>query len=534
MAAPYDPSWRSLRQHPTPQWFRDAKFGIYTHWGVYAVPAFGPNGTWYPYLIYQDGSEQQHHHLATYGSLREFGYKDFIPRFTGHRFDPDEWAALFKAAGARFAGPVGEHHDGFSMWATAHSAWHAGRLGPKRDVVAELERSIRAAGMRYLVALHHAEWWWFYPHWRRDFDTGADDACGLYGERHNLEWAAGSAGGGAPGGNAPGGQPTAPAPPSPGRMRPEWWRQDPPSKAFLDQWLAKIKEVIDRFTPDLLWFDFGINWVQEHYVREFLAYYYNRALEGQREVVVTYKWHHLVPGSAVVDLELGRFDELTYHDWITDTSVDDQGAWSYVADAKFKTPTAIVHNLVDNVSKNGYLLLNVGPRPDGTIPEPAQEVLRAVGRWLETNGEAIYDTTPWKVYGEGPTTLTAAGPFSERREVHYTGRDVRYTAKGEALYAICLGWPGDRVDLTAVAEYLYPGEVTGVTLLGSGAPLTFQQTRTALRIHLPRRSTLPPTRWCSRSPAPTPINKRVIDRDSITKYYLLLARRRSAWRGIPA
>ena len=467
MAERYDTTWRSLRQHQTPQWFRDAKFGIYTHWGVYSVPAFGPNGTWYPYLIYQDGTRQQKHHLDTYGPLNEFGYKDFIPQFTAEKFDPDEWAELFKAAGARFAGPVGEHHDGFSMWATDQSEWHAGRLGPKRDVVAELEKAIRAQGMRYMVALHHAEWWWIYPHWRREFDTGAENASTLYGEPHNLEWVDGVPEAMKRGGRA-------------------WWVQDPPSRAFHDQWPAKIKEVIDRFTPDLLWFDFGIRWIQEPYAREFLAYYYNAALEGGRDVVATYKWHDLVPGSGVVDLELGRFEELTYHDWLTDTSVDDQGAWSYVKDARFKTPTALIHNLIDNVSKSGALLLNVGPRPDGTIPDEAKQVLREIGRWLETNGEAIFETTPWKVFGEGPTKMESAGPFSEQKEVTYTGKDVRFTSTDDALYAICLGWPGDELVLERPAQFLYPGEVSGVTVLGSDEKLAFEQARRSLKIRSPR------------------------------------------------
>lgn len=476
----YEPTWRSLREHPTPQWFRDAKFGIYTHWGVYSVPGFGSSGaasnaTWYPHRMYVDGSPHQRHHLATYGSLDRFGYKDFIPLFTAPRFDPDEWAELFKAAGARFAGPVGEHHDGFSLWATARTEWHAGRLGPKRDVVAALERSIRAAGMRYLVALRHAEHWWFYPHWRRDYDTGAPDASSLYGERHNLEFSAGV--------------PEVDFERSAGDLMAHWWVQDQPSAAFCDQWMGKTREVIDRFNPDLLWFDFGINWIRERYLLDLLAYYYNRAVDWGGEVAVTYKHHHLVPGSAVVDLELGRFAGLTYHDWLTDTSIDAQGMWAYVEGVPFKTVAQIVHNLVDNVAKNGYLLLNVGPRADGSIPEEAQEVLRGIGRWLAINGEAIFDTTPWKLFGEGPNTVTGGDRISEKRSsISYTGEDVRYTCKGNALYATCLGRTASEVILRDAAEYLHPGEVAAVAALGSDEPLAFEQTRRELRIRAPRQA----------------------------------------------
>src|SRR5205823_11101434 len=312
----------------TPQWFKDAKFGIYTHWGVYSVPACGKNGSWYPYNMYRPDTArdraQYEYHVKTYGPPSEFGYKDLIPLLTGEKFDPDEWAELFKNAGARFAGPVGEHHDGFTMWDSQLTEWNAARMGPKRDIVGELEQAIRRQGMRFLVALHHAENWWFYPHWRKNSDTSDPRYAGLYGPPHNLD----------------------------GNVGPKFFDQDKPSKAFLDLWKAKATEVIDKYRPDMLWFDFGLERVQERYKQEFLASYYNKAQEWGKDVVVTYKWHHLVPGCAVVDLELGRFSGLAYHDWITDSSVDDQGAWSYVQDAGFKSVSTLVHNLVDNVSKN--------------------------------------------------------------------------------------------------------------------------------------------------------------------------------------
>jgi len=283
--APCTPTWESLRAHHTPLWFRDDKFGIYTHWGVYAVPACGPNATWYPYNMYREGTSQHAHHVKTYGPPTEFGYKDFIPLFTGDRFAPDEWAELFAQSGARFAGPVGEHHDGFTMWDTRLSEWNVVRLGPKRDVVGELEKAIRRQKMRFMVALHHAENWWFYPHWRTEFDTSDPRYAGLYGPLHNLE-----------------GLPAGPNEP----MEEYWFRQDRPSEAFLERWLGKIREGVDNYRPDMLWFDFGLRFVQEHYKREAIAYYYRKAQEWGQDVVVTYKWHDLPPGAGVVDLELGR------------------------------------------------------------------------------------------------------------------------------------------------------------------------------------------------------------------------------------
>ncbi|MCD6290308.1 MAG: alpha-L-fucosidase, partial [Anaerolineae bacterium] len=263
-----------------------------------------------------------------------------------------------------------------------------------------------------------------------------------------------------------------------------WLLQDKPSKEFLDQWLGKVYEVIDKYQPDMLWFDFGIHFIAEEYRKQFLAYYYNKAEEWGKSVVVTYKWHDLVPDSAVVDLELGRFAELTYHDWITDTSVDDQGAWSYVQDAGYKSVTTLVHNLVDNVSKNGYLLLNVGPKANGEIPEPAKECLVGIGKWLEVNGEAIYGTTPWLTYGEGPTQMKKEGYFSEREEVQYTARDIRFTAKGNVLYAICLGWPGEQVTMESL-KLLYGSEIRSVKMLGVEKELEWSLSREGLTVKTP-------------------------------------------------
>jgi alpha-L-fucosidase len=432
----YQPSWNSLRTHITPQWFRDAKFGIYTHWGVYSVPACGPNATWYPYNMYREGNPQYEHHVKTYGPPSKFGYKDFIPMFTAEKFDPDEWAEIFKNSGARFAGPVGEHHDGFCMWDSRYTDWSAARMGPSRDVVAELEKAIRKAGMKFLVALHHAENWWFYPHWRKEFDTSDPKYAGLYGEPHNLLGAGKS-----------------------------FFDQDKPSRAFLEQWKGKILEVIDNFRPDVLWFDFGLGFVQEQYRKEFLAYYYNKAMEWDTEVVVTYKEHYLAPGSAVVDLELGRFGELTYHDWITDTTVDAGEGWGYLRETEYKSTCSLVHYLVDNVSKNGYLLLNIGPKPNGEIPEQAREVLKGMGQWLDVNGEAIYGATPWLAYGEGPTQMQKTGAFCEKEEVTYTAQDIRFTSKDNVLYAICLGWPGAQVKINTL-KALFPWEIQSVRMLG--------------------------------------------------------------------
>jgi alpha-L-fucosidase len=465
----YRPTWNSLREHTTPKWFRDAKFGIYTHWGPYSVAACGPNVTWYPYYMYREGAPQHAYHVATFGPVAEFGYKDFIPMFTAERFDPGEWADLFRRAGARFAGPVGEHHDGFALWDSCWTEWNAVKMGPRRDVVGELAKAIRDEGMRYMVALHHAENWWFFPHWRKDLDTSDPHYAGLYGELHNQDWPANMY-----------------LPPS--RLD-QWALQDRPSHAFLEQWIGKIREVVDRYQPDLLYLDYAVKYIQENYKKEFLAYYYSKAEEWSKDVLVTYKWHDdwhdLVPGSALVDLELGRSHDLSYNDWLADTTVDDGRGWAYLKGARYKPVRTLVHHLIDNVSKNGALLLNVGPKPDGQIPDEAREILLGIGQWLEVNGEAIYGTTPWTTYGEGPTKLLKAGAFCEDEKVHFTEKDIRFTVKDDNLYAICLGWPGDALLLTTARQRLYPSEIASVTMLGVEGALPWSMTPEGMVIFTP-------------------------------------------------
>jgi alpha-L-fucosidase len=454
-SGPFRPSWNSLRTLSTPQWLRDGKFGIYTHWGIYAVPAFGQNGTWYIWNVYwKPDSPQRKHHEETYGPLEKFGYKDFIPMFTGANFNPDEWADLFRKAGARFAGPVAEHHDGFSMWNTKYSQWNAAKMGPKRDVVGELSKSIKGHGMKFVTAFHHAENWFFFPTTDKRYDTSDPRYSGLYGPIHE-----------------------------PGAL---------PDKAFLDRWKGKILEVIDNYDPDLIWFDFGLEMVQENYKKDVVAYFFNHAAQVRKEVTVTYKHHDLVPGTGVDDLELGQERELTYNDWITDSSVDNQGAWGYVKTAGFKSVDNLVDNLVDRVSKNGYLLLNVGPKPDGTIPDEAKDRLLGLGKWLGINGEAIYGTTPWLVAAEGPTQLEKNGPFNENNELRYTAQDVRFTAKDNVLYAIALDWPGDKAVIKSLAPKgrtwtgLYPSEIESISMVGDGQPLKWQMTKEGLEIETPK------------------------------------------------
>jgi alpha-L-fucosidase len=452
----FRPSWNSLSHRHTPQWLKDGKFGIYTHWGIYSVPAQGPNATWYANHLYTNpaGPERKYHE-QTYGPLEKFGYKDFIPLFTGEKFNADEWAELFRKAGARFAGPVAEHHDGFSMWDTKYSEWNAAKMGPKRDIVGELAKAIKKQDMKFVTAFHHAENWFYFPTWNKRYDCSDPRYSGLYGPIHEK-----------------------------GAL---------PTKEFLDRWKGKIIEVIDKYDPDFIWLDFGLELVTDSYKQDVLAYFYSSAAARNKEVVVTYKFNDLPPGAGLLDLELGQQQDLTPFDWITDTSIDEGEGWGYVKGLGFKSVNNLVDNLVDRVSKNGYLLLNIGPKPDGTIPDEARDRLLAMGKWLDVNGEAIYGTTCWEIAGEGPTRLEKDGAFNERNDILFTGQDIRFTVKDNNLYAIVLDWPGDHVVIRSFAPKgttwpgLHPSEIKSVTMLGDGKELKWEIRPEGMVIKTPER-----------------------------------------------
>jgi alpha-L-fucosidase len=461
---PYAAEWESLRTVKVPRWLKEGKFGIYTHWGVYSVPGF--ETCWYPHQMYYRGSKVYDHHVKTYGDPSVFGYKDFIPLFTAPKFDPDEWAEIFAGSGAKFAGPVAEHHDGFAMWDTAYSEWNAVKMGPRRDIVAELEKSIRSRGMQFMVSLHNLENWFFYPHWWKEYDCADPRYAGLYGDIHDedredlrsrfQEWW-------------------------------DWYPQTKPSIKALESWLGKIKELTGRFSPDLLWFDGGLQFAREDYKKEMAAWYYNEMEQKGREGIIAYKLKDMIAGSALNDVELGGLDRMQYGQWLTDTTVE-RGpliSWSWAEGLVYKEAEELIQNLVDNISKNGFFLLNVGPRPDGSIPAEIQAVLKDIGRWLAINGEAVYGTDIWFTHGEGPTKGGSGDMAEVKGEVlKYTPQDIRYMRRGDTIYAFTFAW-SDEYKLTALRS-LYPGEVTRVTMLGSDEPLQFQQTcQDGLRVTAP-------------------------------------------------
>jgi alpha-L-fucosidase len=458
----YEPTWESLVRYEVPDWYLDAKFGIFIHWGAYAVPAFG--NEWYPRNMYLESTPEFEHHIKTYGPHSQFGYKDFIPMFKAENYDPEAWAELFKKAGAKYVVPVAEHHDGFAMYDCSLSEWCAAKMGPQRDVTGELADAVRKQGLVFGLSSHRAEHWWFLDGGTK-FDSDVNDPryAGLYGPA---------------------------VPNSPEKGSTDWQSRDwqpRPNAKFLDDWLARCYELVDKYRPQVVWFDWWIEQIVfEPYLQKFAAYYYNRGLEWGQGVAINYKKESFPEGAAVYDIERGQLADINPRFWQTDTSVA-TNSWGYVEPQQYKTAGSIVGDLVDIVSKNGCLLLNVGPRPDGTIPEPEQEILLEIGRWLDVNGEAIYGSRPWKVFGEGPTEVSE-GYFTDTQRSAFTSQDIRFTTKGDVLYAICLDWPDNGeviIHSLGTGAPIKAGKIVEVSLLGSPGSLSWTQSQGGLKINTP-------------------------------------------------
>jgi len=453
-AGPFRADWESLKTYQVPQWYQDAKFGIFIHWGVYSVPAFGSE--WYPRLMYIPGSPEYKHHLETYSTQDKFGYKDFIPKFKAENYAPAAWAKLFKESGAKYVVPVFEHHDGFQMYDSALSDWTAVKMGPHRDLWGDLAKAVRAEGLQLGASSHRVEHDFFMGVGRQiRSDVNDPQNASLYGPAHNwLENHSGTP------------------------LSNDFTYVSP---AWTHDWLARSAEIVEKYHPDLLYFDW---WIGQPSVRtdlaRFAAFYYNTSSKNGGTVgVINYKDWAMQPQSAVLDIERGQLGEIRQEKWQTDTSISNR-SWGYIESDNFKSPQSIVQLLADVVSKNGNLLLNVGPKSDGTIPEQAQSILREIGAWLKTNGDGIYGTKPWRIYGEGPTK-PAAGSFHEG-DVPYTAQDFRFTTKGGVLYAIEMVPPKGEVVIQALsADTAGQEKVESVSQLGSSG-VSFEQKADGLHV----------------------------------------------------
>ncbi|MCU7547976.1 alpha-L-fucosidase [Chitinophagaceae bacterium LB-8] len=439
---PFKPSWKSLQaNYQVPSWFVGAKFGLFMHWGLYSVPAY--KSEWYEKHMYGN-KDMIAWHSEHFGPQDKFGYKDFIPLFNQEKFDADAWAELFKKSGAKFVIPTAQHHDNFAMWDSKVTPYNAKQMGPKRDLIGELCKAVRKQGLKFGVSNHGIENFQF-------INPPADMLEQMKAEKADL-------------------------------FDPNWIgfynvadRSDTACQNFLVNWFERNVELIDKYQPDMLWFDNGID---QRYLDplklQIAAYYYNRAKQWGKEVSISTKKAAFAPAGtnittigSILDFE-GRIPPgIRTGVWQVDSKIG--STWGYTSDMGVASAASIIGTLVDIVSKNGTLLLNLSPKADGVIPQEQQETLLDIGKWLDVNGDAIYGTHNWIQFGED-------GPHK-----------IRFTVKGDALYAIIVGkWPGASILISSLAQgQSLQGKITSVTMLGSKGQLTFSQNATGLKVNLP-------------------------------------------------
>jgi alpha-L-fucosidase len=458
----YKPTWTSLRKHQVPQWLNDAKFGIYTHVSLQTVQNI-------------PGNENKYKH-------------ELIDDFRLENFDAAEWAELFRRAGAKFAGPVSWHGSGMLHWDSDITEFNTVDMGPGIDLIGELKKEICARDMKLITSFHTGYWY----HAALDQENpGRKDPRfkDLYGEVHDdtitgvVPW------------------------------KNHIEKQKRVSPEHADAWLAKMKEAVTKYQPDISWVDvsFGgtvraynialyrhgkllsgedvyLSSLPESHQRRYIAHFYNTGLKHHKEVEFVYKEHDVPPGIGIRNIENGLIDELAYDTWMTDIDICHPVSWFYREGMGLKDPGLIIDMLADVTAKNGILLLNVPPKPDGTFAEPIVSTLHEIGDWLEVNGEAIYGTMPWSIYGEGPSFLARTGHYSEGSDnASYTVDDFRFTQKNNTLYAICLGIPSGDVTIRSLGSRgrLFPGEIRSMELLGSDSEIPFRQDPCALILQMP-------------------------------------------------
>jgi len=459
---PFSGTMDSLTNYVCPDWFRDAKFGIWAHWGPQAVPM---EGDWYARKMYEEGSDDYKDHLARYGHPSTNGWKDIIPLWHAENWDPARLMKLYKKAGAKYFVSMGVHHDNFDLWNSKFHWWNAVNTGPHRDVVGEWQREAKKNGLRFGVSEHlGASFTWFQASHGADKSgpfagVPYDGANPIYDELYHPN--------AAPGDN-------------------DWYSR---SGTWHQEWFNRINDLASHYQPDLLYSDGGMPFGDVG--RTMVADFYNRSAAthgGKVEAVYTCKAQgsgDFRNGICLQDVERGVMGGINPYPWQTDTSIGD---WFYNKHWKYQSIDWTVHLLVDIVSKNGNLLLNVVLRPDGTLDPEVETMLARLADWTSVNGEAIYGTRPWLTYGEG-TTRAEGGAFKE--EFNFSAADIRFTTKGKTLYAIALGWPSDGklvIRSLATTDDSTVNQINRVELLGHRGDLKFTQGADGLTVELPAGS----------------------------------------------
>jgi len=499
-AGPFSPDWNSLEKYQTPDWFRNAKFGIWAHWGPQCQPEFGD---WYGRIMYEEGSDPYRYHVRKYGHPSKVGFKDVIHQWKAEQWNPDQLVAFYKRAGARYFVALANHHDNFDLYKSSYQLqWNSTSMGPRKDLVGGWSKAARANGLRFGVSVHAAHAWAWYetaqgadkkgPYAGVPYDgklTRADgkgqwweglDPQALYAQNHALSKSGGDGG-----------------------VLDEQWQwgggASIPDQAYSDKFFNRTRELIDTYDPDLVYYDDTVLplWPFSDVGLRLTAHMYNRSIarKGKLEAVVNGKILNAQQRrSMVYDIERGQSDKIEPLPWQTCTCI---GNWHYdrrVYDNKsYKSAQTVVHTLIDVVSKNGNLLLSVPIRGNGTIDEQERAIVEEIGRWIAVNGEGIYDTRPWALFGEGPVASEAGAPlsgpgFNEGKGKSFSAADIRFTAKGDSVYAFLMGWPASgtlaiRAMASGAAHLARP--VQRVELLGSGVALAFRQTGDGLQVTLP-------------------------------------------------
>ncbi len=463
----FKPDDESLKQYQCPDWFRDAKLGIWAVWGPEAVPM---QGDWYARHLYENDSIngktgkpagqhfQNKYHLEHYGHPSKFGFKDIIPLWKAEKWDPDRLMQLYQKAGAKYFCMIAMHHDNFDCWDSRFQRWNSVNMGPKRDIAGEWQKAAKKYGLRFGMTEHLAASWWFYSAAKGADANGPQAGVAYDGADPNyadLYWS--------------------------GNEKPTFhYYGEAVPDAFKQTWFNRIKNMIDRYHPDLVYSDSPLPY-PDQVGRKLLAHYYNDNMQqhgGKLEAVYNCKQDS--QGRWVQDLERGVMPGINPHPWQTDTCV---GNWYYKNGQGYKSSALVLQMLADIVSKNGNLLLNFPPRPDGTLDEQEEKILADLAAWMPINGEAIFGTRPWKVYGEGPSKVAKGGHFNESK-LKYTARDIRFTVKDDALYALALGWPADgKLVIRSLATGA--GRISAVSLLGHAGKLEWKQTDEGLVVTMP-------------------------------------------------
>jgi alpha-L-fucosidase len=496
---PFKPEWGSLKQYKAPDWFRDAKFGIWAHWSAQCVPE---QGDWYARQMYIQGMDQNKFHVEHYGPPSSFGFMEIDNLWRAENWDPEMLMKLYIAAGAKYFVALANHHDNFDNYDSSHHAWNSVRVGPKKDIIGTWEKLARKNGLRFGVTNHSGHSW----HWLQTA-YGYDPEGPLAGVRYDAFKLTKADGKGkwwegldpqelyvGPGMVMPDGITTIK-----GAM--EWhgqhdqkWTEEPPpnNPAFVKSWFLRCKELLDKYKPDLLYFD-NTELPLGQAGLDIAAHYYNSNMKdhgGRLEAVLNSKGlqpDHM--GTMVLDIERGRADKILADPWQTDTCIGD---WHYrrslFENHGYKSVALVIHMLIDIVSKNGNLLLNIPVRGDGTIDADERKFLEDLATWMPANGEAIFGTRPFSVYGEGQQDVKGTGNFNEKLTRPYTAEDIRFTTKGDILYATALGWPDDgkiRIRSLAAGNAAYPRNIGRIELLGNGQPLVFSRESDGLQVSLP-------------------------------------------------